>query len=81
MTAKPGLRLGPLPKSETVKLTFSCSVELKVLLERYAALHSQTYGEKVELSALIPHMLAAFVARDRAFNRMRTATSRSLKSS
>jgi hypothetical protein len=30
------LRLGPLPKTETVKLTFACPASLKQDLERYA---------------------------------------------
>lgn len=38
------LRLGPLPKTENVKLTFTCPASLKADLERYAALHSKTYG-------------------------------------
>ena len=32
------LRLGPLPKSETVKLTFACPASLKADLDRYATL-------------------------------------------
>lgn len=40
------LRLGPLPKTENLKLTFTCPASLKADLERYAALHSQTYGEE-----------------------------------
>lgn len=36
------LRLGPLQKTENTKLTFTCPASLKVDLERYAALHSQT---------------------------------------
>ncbi|MCK9551663.1 DUF2274 domain-containing protein [Aquamicrobium sp.] len=63
------LRLGPLPKSETVKLTFACPASLKADLDRYAALHAQTYGEPVDAVTLIPHMLEAFMARDRAFRR------------
>lgn len=62
------LRLGPLPKTETVKLTFTCSASLKSDLDRYAALHTQTYGESVDALALIPHMLEAFMTRDRGFN-------------
>lgn len=62
------LRLGPLPKTETVKLTFMCSASLKNDLDRYAALHVQIYGESVDALALIPHMLEAFMARDRGFN-------------
>lgn len=40
------LRLGPLPKSEPVKLTVTLSAELKATLDRYAALHSQTLVSK-----------------------------------
>lgn len=63
------LRLGPLPKTETVKLTFTCTVVLKAELERYAAMHSQAYGEPVDAVTLIPHMLETFIARDRGFRR------------
>jgi len=63
------LRLGPLPKTETVKLTFACPANLKEDLERYAELHAQTYGEPVDAVTLIPHMLEAFMARDRGFRR------------
>ncbi|MFZ5491052.1 MAG: DUF2274 domain-containing protein [Pseudomonadota bacterium] len=63
------LRLGPLPKSESVKLTFACPASLKADLDRYAALHAQTYGEPVDAMTLIPHMLEAFIARDRGFKK------------
>lgn len=65
----PKLRLGPLPKTESLKLTFTCPASLKNNLERYAALHSQAYGEEVDALTLIPHMLEAFMARDRVFKR------------
>jgi hypothetical protein len=63
------LRLGPLPKQETVKMTISLSAELKADLERYAAMHSQVYGEQVDAAALAPHMLAWFLKNDRGFRR------------
>ncbi|MDJ1167651.1 DUF2274 domain-containing protein (plasmid) [Burkholderia gladioli pv. gladioli] len=63
------LRLGPLPDTQTVKLAFTCAVSLKADLDRYAALHAQTYGEPVDAVTLIPHMLEAFMARDRGFKR------------
>ena len=63
------LRLGPLPKTETVKLSFACSIGLKADLDRYAALHAQAYGEAVDAATLIPHMLEAFMARDRGFKK------------
>ncbi len=65
------LRLGPLPKTESVKLTFTCPASLRADLERYAALHAQTYGEAVDAVTLIPHMLEAFMAGDRGFKKER----------
>ncbi|HGT3367013.1 TPA: DUF2274 domain-containing protein [Pseudomonas aeruginosa] len=59
------LRLEPLPKTESIKLTFTCPASLKADLERYAALHAQTYGEPVDAVTLIPHMLEVFMAEDR----------------
>ncbi|MDN5842434.1 MAG: DUF2274 domain-containing protein [Alcaligenaceae bacterium] len=69
MTTTRKLRLGPLPKTETIKLTFACPASLKTELERYASLHAQTYGEIVDAATLIPHMLEAFMMGDRAFKR------------
>ncbi|MFZ2388609.1 DUF2274 domain-containing protein [Herbaspirillum sp. RV1423] len=63
------LRLGPLPKTESTKLTFACPANLKADLDHYAALHAQTYGESVEAVTLIPHMLEAFMAGDRGFKK------------
>ncbi|WP_434060387.1 DUF2274 domain-containing protein [Pectobacterium aroidearum] len=51
------LRLGPLPKMESTKLTFACPTGLKADIDRYAALYAQTYGEAVDAATLIPHML------------------------
>ncbi|HHT8901477.1 TPA: DUF2274 domain-containing protein [Burkholderia cenocepacia] len=63
------LRLGPLPKTESIKLTFVCPATLKADLDSYAALHAKEYGEPVDATTLIPHMLEAFMARDRGFKR------------
>ncbi|HBP0372300.1 MULTISPECIES: DUF2274 domain-containing protein [Pseudomonadota] len=63
------LRLGPLPSTTSVKLTFACPASLKADLDRYAALHAQTYGEVVDAATLIPHMLEAFMAGDRGFKK------------
>ena len=67
MSTTKRLRLGPLPKTENVKLTFACPAGLKADLDRYAALHAQTYGEAVDAATLIPHMLEAFIAGERGF--------------
>ena len=58
MTTTKKLRLGPLPKTESVKLTFACPASLA----DYASLHAQAYGEAVDAEKLIPHMLEAFMA-------------------
>ncbi|TBU82400.1 DUF2274 domain-containing protein [Phytopseudomonas dryadis] len=69
MSTTKKLRLGPLPKTESVKLTFACPASLKADLDRYAALHAQAYGETVDAVTLIPHMLEAFMVRDRGFKK------------
>lgn len=65
---------GPQPKTENVKLTFTCPVNLKTDPDRYAALRAQAYGEAVDAAKLIPHMLEAFMAGDRGFKRGGQAT-------
>ena len=71
------LRLGPLPKTETVKLTIALTSALKADLERYAALHTQIHGEPVDAAMLIPHMLETFMTRDRGFKKSARSISRS----
>lgn len=61
------LRLGPLPRTESVKLTISLSADLKQAIDDYAVAHSQVHGDMVDALTLIPHMLQAFIARDRGF--------------
>lgn len=70
------LRLGPLPRTDSIKLTFACPANLKADLDRYAALHAQTYGETVDAATLIPHMLEAFIAGDRGFRRSNGSSAR-----
>ncbi len=62
MSATKKQRLGPLLRTETVKLTFAYPSGLKADLDRYAELHAQTYGESVDAVTLSPHMLEAFMA-------------------
>jgi hypothetical protein len=61
------LRLGPLPKTDTVKVTVALTVALKEKLDRYADLHSKTWKEPVDATMLIPHILEQYVSRDKAF--------------
>jgi hypothetical protein len=60
------LKLGPLPKQCTMKVTIVLSEFLKEELDAYAAEHSKLY-EPVETAALIPHMLDAFLRADRGW--------------
>lgn len=69
MTEK--LRLGPLPRSEVVRLTVVLPATVKADLDRYATLFGATYGEAVDAAVLVPHMLAAFMERDRGFRKVR----------
>jgi len=65
------LRLGPLTRSEVVRLTVVLPASVKADLDRYAELFGATYGQAVEAVTLVPHMLAAFMERDRGFQRAR----------
>jgi hypothetical protein len=71
------LRLGALPHQQFVKLNITVSTDTKALLDRYAVLHSKLYGESVDAVALIPHMLQAFMERDRGFKSMALKTTSS----
>ncbi len=64
------LRLGPLPKTESTKLTFVCPATLKTNLDPLMPRCTRRpYGEAVDATTLIPHMLEAFIAGDRGFKR------------
>lgn len=71
MTEK--LRLGPLPRSEVTRLTVVLPASVRADLDRYAELFGAAYGEAVDSAALVPHMLAAFMDRDRGFRKARQA--------
>lgn len=62
------LKLGRMPTKETARVTIVIPLPLKEALELYAAEYSQLYGP-VDMPALIPHMLEAFIRSDRAFLR------------
>ena len=60
------LKLGPLPNQKMVRVTVMLPEVLKEELDAYAAEHSRLY-EPVQIAALIPHMLQAFLRTDRAW--------------
>jgi hypothetical protein len=61
------LKLGPLPKQRTMRVTVVLSEPLKEELDAYAAEHSRQYDQPVETAELIPHMLETFLRTDRAW--------------
>lgn len=64
------LRLGPIPKPEMVRMTIVLTSTLKAEIDRYAALHAQTWGEPVDAAGIVPHIVEAFIARDRGFKKL-----------
>jgi hypothetical protein len=65
------LKLARLPDRTPVKLTIAISPELKSNLEDYASLYEASYGKAEPVAELIPAMLSAFLATDRAFAKAR----------
>ena len=63
------LALGPLARTDAVKVTIALPFPLKEELDKYAEVHSTAWGQKVEAADLIPHMLAQFLAKDRQYKR------------
>ena len=66
------LSLGPIPKPDAIKVTITLPAELKAQLDAYAEVHGRVHQASVDAAALIPHMLAAFIERDRGFKAMRS---------
>ncbi len=62
--SKPKLKLAKLTDTKPSKLSVSLPPDLLGDLEVYASIYEQTYGEKQAVGALIPYMLAGFLARD-----------------
>ena len=69
----PALRIGKLPDLTPIKMTILVDPETYKALEDYAAIYAQTYGENVAASALVPSMLANFLAMDHGFRKARKA--------
>ena len=67
----PALRIGKLPDLTPVKMTILVEPETHRMLEDYAQLYTQIYGEKTAPAALVPSMLASFLASDSGFKRAR----------
>jgi hypothetical protein len=65
------LKLAKLPDRTPIKLSVMIMPDLHGALSDYAAIYNETYGQSEPVAELIPHMLAAFLASDRAFAKAR----------
>ena len=70
---KATLRIGKLPDLSPVKVTVSMDREVHEMLEDYARIYSESYGETVKPAELIPSMVAGFLSTDNGFKRARKA--------
>lgn len=61
------LKLPRLPDRTPVRLTISVMPDLHAALVEYAAAYREAYGKEEPVSDLVPAMLEAFLASDRAF--------------
>jgi len=58
--SKPQIKLQRIPETKPVKFTISVMPDL----EAYARVYEKAYGEKTNISELIPSMLTSFLAGD-----------------
>ena len=69
----PALRIGKLPDLTPVKMTIQVEPETHRMLEDYARIYAQNYGEEIAPATLVPSMLATFLASDNGFKKARKA--------
>jgi hypothetical protein len=65
----PKLKLNAIPDDRPVKMTITLTGEQHRLLATYAEAVSAETGRKIEPDKLVPHIVARFIATDRAFAR------------
>lgn len=66
------LKLGPIPKAGTARLSITLPEVLKAELDLYAAEYSRLHGE-ADAATLIPHMLESFPRSDRGWRGRKVA--------
>ena len=67
----PALRIGKLPDLTPVKMTIHVKPDTHRMLEDYARIYAQSYGEEIAPATLVPSMLASFLAADNGFKKAR----------
>ena len=66
------LKLGPIPKAGTLRMSVILPELLKAELDLYAAEYSRLHGE-ADAATLIPHMLESFLRSDRGWRGRKAA--------
>ena len=69
MNAMPDIKIAKLPDRTLVKITIAVLPELNRMLQAYAELYRERYGETETVPALIPPMLESFLKSDAAFSK------------
>ena len=65
----PEIKLAKLPDRTPVKITIAVMPELNRMLQAYAELYRERYGEAEPVPVLIPAMLESFLKSDLAFSK------------
>jgi len=76
---QPALRIGKLPDLTPVKLSITLDPDVHQMLEDYARIYGESYGEAVKPAELVPSMIAGFLATDNGFKRARKALKTTVK--
>jgi hypothetical protein len=76
---QPALRIGKLPDLTPVKLSVTLDPDVHQMLEDYARIYGESYGEAVKPAELVPSMIAGFLATDNGFKRARKALKTTVK--
>jgi hypothetical protein len=61
------LKISPIPRQETARLSITISKPLMEALELYAVEFRAEFSCESDVSALVPQMLEAFIRSDKAF--------------
>ena len=65
------LKLAKLPDRTPIKITLTVTPDLARALGDYTIIYNRSCGDKAEMADLLPAMLDAFLASDRAFAKAR----------
>lgn len=67
----PTIRLARIPTEEMIPVRFTLARGRHAELIDYLTFFNETHGSHVDLKRLLPHLITAFLAADRAFVRWR----------